>query len=133
VARSPFLRGQKRRGNVGAVGRPQTPLTTGRKRGEDQMATYIVLGHFTEQGIRTVNDTVKRSEAFKELAKTVGATAKDLFWTIGQYDVVAIVDAPNDEAITLLGLKMGKLGNIRTETLRAFSRTEMEGILGKLK
>jgi uncharacterized protein with GYD domain len=97
------------------------------------MATYIVLGHFTEQGIRTINDTVKRSEAFKELAKTVGATAKDLFWTIGQYDVVAIVDAPNDEAITLLGLKMGKLGNIRTETLRAFSRTEMEGILGKLK
>jgi uncharacterized protein with GYD domain len=53
------------------------------------MATYIMLANFTDQGIRNIKDTVKRAEAFKELAKGAGVTVKELCWTLGQYDIVA--------------------------------------------
>ena len=96
------------------------------------MATYIVLATFTDQGIRNVKDTTKRADAFKELAKSLGATMKDVYWTLGQYDVIAIVDAPDDASVTALGLTLGKAGNVRTQTLRAFSRTDMDAILGKV-
>lgn len=96
------------------------------------MPTYIVLTHFTEQGIRNVKDTAKRADALHALAKTVGGTVKDIYWTIGRYDSVAIVEAPNDEAIVALGLTIGKQGNVRTETLRAFTKAEIESILAKV-
>jgi uncharacterized protein with GYD domain len=96
------------------------------------MATYIVLGSFTDQGIRNVKDTTKRADAFKELAKSLGATVKDVYWTLGQYDLTAIVDAPDDMSVTALGLALGKAGNVRTQTLRAFSRADMDAILGKV-
>jgi uncharacterized protein with GYD domain len=64
------------------------------------MAMYVVLANFTDQGVRNVKDSTKRAEAFKELAKSSGATVKDLYWTLGQYDIVATVDAPDDMAIT---------------------------------
>ena len=96
------------------------------------MATYVILTNFTDQGIRNVKDTVKRSEAFKELAKKNNATVRDIFWTLGAHDVVSIVDAPSDEAITSVGLALGMQGNVRTQTLRAFSATEMSKLLGGL-
>jgi len=96
------------------------------------MATYIVLANFTDQGIRNVKDTAKRADVFKELAKTFGATVKDVYWTLGQYDVAAVVEAPDDVTVTALGLTLGKSGNVRTQTLRAFSRTDMDAILGKV-
>ena len=96
------------------------------------MATYIVLAHFTDQGIRGVKDSPKRADAFKALAKKAGANVEELYWTLGSYDVVAIVEAPDVETITALGLSIGKLGNVRTETLRAFSKTEMAAILNKV-
>lgn len=96
------------------------------------MATYIVLGHFSDQGIRAVKDTTKRADAAKELAKKMGATMKEVYWTIGRYDVVALVEAPDDSAIIAFGLNTGKAGNLRTETLRAFTQTEMDAILGKV-
>lgn len=96
------------------------------------MATYIVLTNFTEQGIRGVKDTTKRADAVKELAKKFGATVKDFFWTLGSYDVVVVFDAPDDASMTALGLAVGTLGNVRTQTMRAFSRDEMNGILAKL-
>lgn len=68
------------------------------------MATYIVLGQFTDQGIRNVADTSKRADAAKELAKKVGAKVRDLFWTIGRYDVALILEAPDDETMTVFGL-----------------------------
>ena len=89
------------------------------------MPTYIVLGQFTEQGIRNVKDTSKRADAAKELAKKFGATAREFFWTIGSRDCVLIIEAPNDEAATAFALSSGKLGNVRTETLRAFTRSEI--------
>lgn len=96
------------------------------------MATYIVLTSFTEQGIRNVKDTTKRADAVREMAKKFGVTAKDFYWTLGSYDVVAIFDAPDDASMTALGLALGTSGNVRTQTLRAFSRDEMNGILAKI-
>ena len=96
------------------------------------MATYILLSKFTDQGIRNVKDTTKRAEAFRELAKKAGATVKDLYWTLGQYDVVTILEAPDAASVTALGLSIGALGNVRTQTLPAFSAAEMGTILKKM-
>jgi uncharacterized protein with GYD domain len=96
------------------------------------MATYIMLAHFTDQGIRNIKDTTKRADAFKELAKSLGVTVKDLYWTLGQFDIAAIMDAPDDAVVTALGLSLGKSGNVRTQTLRAFSGSDMNAILGKV-
>jgi len=96
------------------------------------MATYVVLSNFTEQGIRSVKDSTKRADAVKEPAKRYGVTAKDFYWTLGSYDVVVVFDAPDDASMTALGLAIGSLGNVRTQTMRAFSREEMNGILAKL-
>lgn len=96
------------------------------------MATYIVLGNFTDQGIRTVKDTAKRAEAFKGMAQKAGVKVKELYWTLGQYDIVTVIEAPDEETATALGLSVGSLGNIRTQTLRAFGAEEMSRILGKM-
>ena len=96
------------------------------------MATYITLINYTDQGIRNVKETAKRADAFKAMAQKVGATVKGLYWTQGQYDLVSILEAPNEEAATALLLSVGALGNIRTQTLRAFSAEEMGRILSKI-
>ena len=96
------------------------------------MATYISLSNFTDQGVRNVKDTTKRADAVKELAKKFGATMTQIFWTLGQHDVVAIIEAPDDASVTAFALALGAAGNVRTQTLRAFSKDEMNGILGKM-
>ena len=96
------------------------------------MATYIVLTNFTDQGIRSVKETTKRTDAVSELAKKFGVTAKEFYWTLGSYDVIVIFDAPDDASMTALGLAIGMLGNVRSQTLRAFSKAEMNGILSRL-
>jgi uncharacterized protein with GYD domain len=96
------------------------------------MATYVVLGNFTDQGIRNAKDSPKRAEAFKEMAKTFGVTVKELVWTQGRYDVVTILEAPDEQAAMSLSLSLCALGNVRTETLRAFSAADMTKIVGKM-
>ncbi len=96
------------------------------------MATYIALMKFTDQGIRSVKDTVKRAEAYKEAAKKSGVTVKETFWTTGRYDVVSIVEAADDVAATALALSLGATGNLHTETMRAFGPGEMKHILEKM-
>ena len=96
------------------------------------MATYIILANFTEQGIRNVKDTPNRADAFKDMARKAGVTVKEQYWTLGAHDIVAIVEAPDDIAVTAVGLSVGALGNVRTQTLRAFSKTEMTTIVGKM-
>jgi uncharacterized protein with GYD domain len=97
------------------------------------MATYIMLGQFTDQGIRNVKDTAKRAEAVKEMAKKVGATVKEVYWTMGAYDVATVVEAPDEASATAFFLSVAALGNVRTQSLRAFTASEMSGILGKMK
>jgi uncharacterized protein with GYD domain len=96
------------------------------------MTTYIVLASFTDQGIRNARDTTKRADVVREKARKFGVTAKEFFWTLGSYDVVAIFDAPDDASMTAFGLALGADGNVRTQTLRAFSREEMNGVLARL-
>jgi uncharacterized protein with GYD domain len=88
---------------------------------------------FTDQGVRTVKDTPKRADKFMELAKQSGAAVKSLYWTRGKYDVVAIIDAPDVMNVTALGSSLGMAGNVRTQTLPAFSADEMAKVLAKLK
>jgi uncharacterized protein with GYD domain len=95
------------------------------------MANYIILGNFTEQGIKSVKDTVKRAEAFKAMAAKAGITVHDIYWTLGSYDLVARAEG-EEAAMTALGLTMGALGNVRTQTLRAFDAREMTAIIGKM-
>lgn len=96
------------------------------------MATYILLATYTEQGIKGIKDTVKRTDAVKELAKKAGVTMQESYWTLGAYDVVAVFEAPDDMAMTAFSLSVAKLGNVKTQTLRAFSSKEMSGILDRM-
>jgi uncharacterized protein with GYD domain len=96
------------------------------------MPTYIVLGQFTDQGIRNVKETTKRAQALKDMAKKFGATVNAVYWTLGQYDIATIVDAPDDTSVNALLLSVGALGNVRTQTLRAFSTDEIGQILGRM-
>jgi uncharacterized protein with GYD domain len=97
------------------------------------MVAYVVLANFTDQGVRNAKDSLKRAEAFKELAKTFGVTVREIVWTQGRYDVVTIVDAPDESAFMSLTLSLGALGNVRTESLRAFSAPEMTKIVGNMR
>jgi uncharacterized protein with GYD domain len=96
------------------------------------MANYIVLANFTDQGIRAVKDTTKRADAVRQAATRFGVTAKEFYWTLGSYDVVAIFDAPDEMSMTALGLALGSQGFVRTQTLRAFTRDETNSLLAKL-
>jgi len=96
------------------------------------MPTYIALSSFTDQGVRNVKDTTKRADAVQAAAAKFGAKMTQVYWTLGHYDLVAVIDAPDDAAATAFALAIGAAGNIRTQTLRAFSKDEMNGILGKL-
>ncbi len=96
------------------------------------MAHYILLATYTEQGLKGIKDTVKRTEAVRELAKKAGLTMKESYWTLGAFDVVALFEAPDDETMTAFSLSVAKLGNVKTQTLRAFSPKDMGGILAKM-
>ena len=96
------------------------------------MARYVALATFTDQGIRNVKDTTKRAKAFRELADKFGVTIKDIYWTLGRYDVVLTLEARDDEAAMSLMLKAGSLGNLRSETLRAFNEDELDSVLKKI-
>lgn len=96
------------------------------------MPTFIVLGNFTEQGAKAIKDTVKRSEAVKELGKKHGVTMKDIHWTMGAYDVIGTFEAPDGPTMSAFVLAIGVAGNLRGQTLRAFGKEEMSGILKKL-
>lgn len=96
------------------------------------MPSYIVLGTFTDQGVRTVKDTGKRADAVKDMAGRFGVTMKSIHWTLGQYDIVTFCDATDEESATAFALALSSAGNVRLQTLRAFSRDEMAGILSKL-
>ena len=97
------------------------------------MAMYVSLIQFTDQGIRNIKDTVKRGDAAMAEAQKLGMKITQEFWTMGAYDVVVMFDAPNDETMSAFMLKIGSLGNVKSQTLRAFRREEMENILAKIK
>ena len=96
------------------------------------MAQYIVLTDWTEQGIRNIKESPGRLDAAKQLCKKHGAEMTAFFMTMGSHDMVAILQAPNDEAVARIALALGSGGHIRTETLKAFSESEYRQILQNL-
>ena len=96
------------------------------------MATYVALVNFTDQGIRQIRQTTERAKGLVNIATKLGIKIKDIYWTMGAFDAVFTAEAPDEESMTALALSMGSIGNIRTQTLRAFSAEEMNKILGKL-
>jgi uncharacterized protein with GYD domain len=95
------------------------------------MATFISLSSFTDQGIKNVKESPDRFGAVKAMAEGLGITVKAFYYTIGQYDMVLICEG-SDEAGTALMLKVGSLGNVRTQTMRAYSVDEMRKIIDKM-
>lgn len=95
------------------------------------MTTFVTLVNFTDQGIRTIKESPARFEAFKALGEKMGVTVKSVYYTVGQYDMVVIVEG-SDEAATALLLKVGALGNVRTQTLRAMSVDDMRKVIDKM-
>jgi uncharacterized protein with GYD domain len=95
------------------------------------MATYVSLINWTDQGVRGFKDTVDRAEAGKQLAAKFGGSLKEIYWTIGLYDIVAVSEAPDDETATAFALALASQGNVRTTTMRAFGAGEMAGIVAK--
>ena len=96
------------------------------------MATYIALSSFTDQGIRNVKDSTKRADAVRDSAAKFGAKLTQIYWTLGHYDLVAVIEAPDDKSATAFALSIGAAGNVRTQTLRAFTKEEMNGIVAKM-
>jgi uncharacterized protein with GYD domain len=96
------------------------------------MATYISLVKFTEKGIDAVKETTQRVAAWAAKGQSMGVSIKAMSWTLGQYDQVCVFEAPNDETAASVLLSAGMLGNIRTETLRAFTSAETEKILANI-
>ncbi len=96
------------------------------------MPTYVTLAKFTDQGIRNIKESPKRAEAFRSMCDKAGARMKDIYWTMGRYDIVVIVEAPDDVTMEAVLYSLGSLGNVRTETLRAFTAQETNQAIAKL-
>jgi uncharacterized protein with GYD domain len=97
------------------------------------MATYISTLRFTEQGLKGVADSPKRANAFKAAAKKAGVKVTAEYWTLGPFDGLVIFEAPDEETATALMLQLSALGNVQTQTARAFNAAEMGKILEKVK
>ena len=96
------------------------------------MPTYISLINWTDQGIRSAKDTVDRAAAAAKAAEGMGGKLRDVYWTVGSYDLVTIGEFPDDATGTAFLLALGAQGNIRSTTLRAHNSDEMSEILKKL-
>ena len=97
------------------------------------MVTYIGLLSFTDKGLQSIKDTTKRAAAAKEAAKKAGVNMRDVYWTLGDCDVVCVLEAEDEAALTAFSIATAQQGNVRTRTLRAFTATEMDKILSKVK
>jgi uncharacterized protein with GYD domain len=96
------------------------------------MATFISTIKFTQQGIKGIDESTKRAAALKAAAKKRGVKVTNIYWTLGEYDGLLILEAPDDETASSLLLHLGMLGNVHTTTCRAFTAAEMDNIVAKL-
>ncbi len=96
------------------------------------MATYITLFRFTQQGIENIKESPSRLERAKEAIRAAGGEMKAFYLTMGQYDGLVISEAPSDEAYSKTILALGSTGNVRTESLRAFTEDECQEIIASL-
>ena len=97
------------------------------------MASYVMLFHYTHQGIEHVKQSPDRVDALKKIFNKHGAKIKDFYALLGQYDTLFIVEAPNDETVAKLSLYVAEQGNVRVETHRAFTETEFHKLLSEIE
>ena len=97
------------------------------------MATYVMLVQWTEQGMRQVEDSPKRLDAARRVLKEMGGDIRAFYMTMGDYDLVAIYDAPDDAVAARFTLMLGKLGNVRTTSLKAFPEEAFRQIVNSLR
>ncbi len=95
------------------------------------MPTYVSLLNWTEQGIKNFKDSTKRANDFTKMIEGSGGKVREILWTVGEYDLVSVIDFPDDESAVASLLRLGSAGSIRTKTLRAFDAKQMEGIIAK--
>ena len=96
------------------------------------MPTYIELVNWTDQGIRNIKEAPQRMDAFKQTIEAAGGKLIAFYFTMGKYDIVTVIDAPSDEALTNIILNTGSKGSVRSETLKAYSDQEFRNILAKM-
>ena len=116
-----------------------TPVFTGSRmiwsvigtNGGASMPTYVNLVRWTDQGIQNYKDSPGRAADFTKLVESLGGRVRELLWTAGEYDIVAVTEFPDDEAGMAAALRVGSLGSVRTTTMRAFSADEMGSIITK--
>jgi uncharacterized protein with GYD domain len=96
------------------------------------MATYVSLFRWTDQGVRNAKDTMKRHNAFRADLERRSCKLVSIFWTQGEYDLVTIIEAADAQTVMAALIAVAGLGNVRTETLPAFSEKEMSSILEKV-
>jgi uncharacterized protein with GYD domain len=96
------------------------------------MAKYILLLNYTQQGISKVKESPHRAEAARALARECGAEMKELYLTLGEYDLVVHVEAESPEAIARFALAVGSQGNVRSKTLQAFTEDQFQEIVASL-
>ncbi len=96
------------------------------------MATFIILADFTDQGLRHAKERISHVDDVLVLAKKSGVTVKHMYWTLGRHDVVALLEAPDNETATAFSLSVASRGNVRTETLHTFSFDEMTKIHSRM-
>src|ERR1700722_19152267 len=96
------------------------------------MATFITTIKFTEKGIKAIDETTKRADAFKAAAKKMGAKVTEVYWTLGAFDGAIVIDAPDDETAAAVLMQLDMSGNVHTTTVRAFNAAEMGKILAKV-
>jgi len=97
------------------------------------MASYVILLHYTEQGVRNIKESPSRLDAAKKAFQAAGGELKQFYLAMGRYDAVIVGDAPDDETAARLALSFGSLGNVRTETMRVFTEGEYRKLIGSLK
>ena len=95
------------------------------------MPTYVSLIHWTDQGIKNYKDTTSRAADVTKLVESAGGRFRELLWTAGEYDAVAVLDFPDEETAVATVLQVGSAGFFRSNTMRAFSADEMTTIIGK--
>jgi uncharacterized protein with GYD domain len=95
------------------------------------MPAYVSLIHWTEQGAKNYKDSTKRLADFAKLAESKGGRVREALYTVGEYDIVVVTEFPDDESVAAALLQVGSLGNVHTNTMRAFTADEMDGIVSR--
>jgi uncharacterized protein with GYD domain len=99
---------------------------------ETAMANFVMLFRFTRQGLQAVKESPERVDSLKKVFASHGARVKDFYATLGGFDTMFIVEAPDDETVARLSLMIGKEGNVHVETHRAFTEEEFRTMVAQL-